>query len=71
MPQLFKLTPLTSSIVDLSGSISLLLMMGAHSFECFIYFRMDRNLNKIVTDMLVRFKVKDTRSNFIINYFRL
>ncbi len=58
MPQLFKLTPFTSSIVDLSGALSLLLIMAAHSFECFIYFQIDSNSNTIVTDMLICSKVR-------------
>jgi len=45
-------------VVFIALSLSLLLMMAAHSFECFIYFQIDSNLNKIVTDMLVRSKVR-------------
>ena len=58
MPDTLKLTPLSSTIIDISGSLSLLLMMGLHSFECFVYFRLDSNLKEIVTGMLVRCKVR-------------
>ncbi len=52
-----KLTPVTSAIIDLGGSLSLLFMMCHHSFECFIYFHMDSNLNEIVAKMLGCYKV--------------